>query len=395
MNLLSQDVTETIPDNQMAGKIYLFFATAALIMFYYAHAPGGAEKLFYIPCAGALIASFFCHFKRDCIDVILLLIIGFSLLSDLVNFTVPDRVDAPWLRQCIGILCFNKLRKFNMNKIVTAMAVASPFIILSLYLFSSPFGRASYRYGGFSGDPNYLAISLNLLIVFNLLYIHRKDTTKLQSIVPIITILGTLPLFIAGKSRAGLIAMSVLLLSYLIFLFFNNRKTCFLIIAITFVCSGNIYILFQKPIDAIVERFDSLEKAHGGARVVQFSAVNDVYKAYPYTFPLGTGIDNSPLRFEEFKAKSPFMIHNTYLNILFGQGFVALCLYLTMFWLTFKQIWKYEHKGIFVGLYLSLLLNISSVASATYLTFWWTLFFLLSVPDMPEIVDEQNNIDTL
>ena len=154
-------------------------------------------------------------------------------------------------------------------------------------------------------------------------------------------------------------------------------------------------MLFQAPIDAIVERFNSLEEAHGGARVVQFSAVNDVYKVYPYMFPFGTGIDNSPLRFEEFRAKSPFMIHNTYLNIMFGQGFFALCLYLILFWLVFKQIKEYEHKEIFVGLYLSLLLNIGSVASVTYLTFWWTLFFLLSLPDKPEIVDESNNIDML
>lgn len=374
-----EDIIEGQGD--VASNLYLFFTVVALIMFYYAHAPWGVEKLFYIPCAGALITSYFCPFKRDIIDVILLLIIFFSLLSDLVNFSIPDRIDAPWLRQCIGILCFNKLRKFSLERIVSFIAIFSPFIILSLYLFSSPFGKNSYRYGGFSGDPNYLAISLNLLIAINMIYIHKSDTTKLRSTIAIATIIGTLPLFIAGKSRAGLMALGVLLISYLIFLFFRNKRACVVVIVATFAFSGNFYLLFHKQIDAVIERFDSLEKAHGGARVVQFSAVSDVYKVYPYTFVFGTGIDNSPLRFEEFKAKSPYMIHNTYLNTLFGQGFITLCLYVFLFCVIFKRIRTYDNRGLYMGLYLSLLLNISSVASATYLTFWWTLFFLLSSPN--------------
>lgn len=363
---------------RLADRLYLAFATLSLVMFFYAHAPFMPEKLFYVPCALTLVASFFCPFRHDRVDTLLLLIIGLALLSDVVNYTLPRGVESPWVRQGIGILCFRKLRHYDLRPVTKALVFVAPIIVASYYLFSSPF--AEYRYGGFSGDPNYLSISLTLLIAILLVYTHQKGTSRGVVVVAVATIVMTLPLFFAMKSRMGIMAFAVMLLGEGVYLFEHNKRMLTLVVVAVFMTIGPVSVMFSEEIAGLTDRFDTLEESRGGPRADMVKGVHDVFMAYPSYFVFGNGIDVSPASYAEYSAYSDQPIHTTYVNIFFHQGLFVLAIFLLLLWRTFQQVWcSGSERPIYLALFLSLLMNIGSVPSMTYLTFWWTLFFLLSV----------------
>lgn len=89
--------------NGLIANLYILFAGLALVMFYYAHAPGGIDKLFYVPCALAFVMSVLYQInhsaKMDSIDIILMLIIILSILSDVLNSIIPTQFNAGLIRR--------------------------------------------------------------------------------------------------------------------------------------------------------------------------------------------------------------------------------------------------------------------------------------------------------
>ena len=336
------------------GKLYLTFALLSLVLFYYAHADFLPDKFFYVPCAGALISGLFFRFHNDWVDYCLLFFVFFSFMSDLLNQTFPHSLISAFLRQTLGILCFSKLRHFDSKVLIKYFSRISPVIVVSYYVFSNPLGGYVYdRYGGFSGDPNYLAISLTLLIAMNLLYIHQAETTKIWKAISVVSIIGTIPLFLVGQSRAGIIALCVMLMFYFVYLYKYHKGLSIVLCGIVLLMSGSVYYHFQKTFNAVNQRFNDISE--GGGRTVQIYGVADVYSKHPLYVITGIGIDNSPLQFEEFRIKSNYIIHDTYLDVLFGQGIVTLIIFLWLLYKTFRKTLLVDKWQIYIGLYLSLL----------------------------------------
>lgn len=374
----------------LASSLYVFFAAASLIMFYYAHAEWlPVEKAFYVPCAITLLCSFFVKRKWDKIDRILTVFVIFVALSDVLTGIYPKGISSPLVRISLGIFCFNKIRKVDLYGAITVIAKLSPIIMVTYYVFANPLTYVSWvRYGGFSGDPNYLAISLELLIVLNLIFIHRKETGMFWRVLSVASIISTLPLFLVGQSRMGLISLVVLFLFYLSFLYKNSKRN-FMILAVT----GCVLLVagfgsYSYMLDGVERRFTKHSSSRGSGgmiqndpRMAQINATFRVFKRNPSYVFSGIGADHDPEDIQDYKQMADNPVHNTFVGILLQDGLFALSAFLMLLIVTFRQVVKRPDKKLYLGFYLSLLLNISSVPSASYLTFWWSLFFLLNQKD--------------
>ena len=374
----------------LASSLYVFFAAASLIMFYYAHAEWlPVEKAFYVPCAITLLCSFFVKRKWDKIDRILTVFVIFVALSDVLTGIYPKGISSPLVRISLGIFCFNKIRKVDLYGAITVIAKLSPIIMVTYYVFANPLTYVSWvRYGGFSGDPNYLAISLELLIVLNLIFIHRKETGMLWRVLSVASIISTLPLFLVGQSRMGLISLVVLFLFYLSFLYKNSKRN-FMILAVT----GGVLLVagfgsYSYMLDGVERRFNgngssrgATDMIKGDPRMDQIIATVRVFEKNPSYVFSGIGVDNNPIEIQDYKQIASNPVHNTFIGTLFQEGIFALCAFVWLFVMTFLMIVKRPDKLLYLGLFFGLLLNISSVPSTSYLTFWWSLFFLQNPVD--------------
>jgi len=369
----------------IASSLYVFFAATSLIMFYYAHAEWlPVEKAFYVPCAITLLCSFFVKSKWDNIDRILAVFVVFVALSDVLTGIYPKGISSPLIRISLGVFCFNKIRKVDLYHTITVIAKLSPAIMVTYYVFANPLTYVGWvRYGGFSGDPNYLAISLELLIVLNMIFIHRKETGMFWRVLSIASIIATLPLFLVGQSRMGLISLAVLFLFYLIFLYKKSKRS-FMVLAVAgsaLLVAG--YGSYSYMLDGVERRFTKhiSSRSSGGLiqndpRVGQIKATFRVFERNPSYVFSGIGADHNPEEIQDYKQIADNPVHNTFFGILLQEGIFALSAFLVLLVVTFRQIVQRPDKSLYLGLYLSLLLNISSVPSTSYLTFWWSLFFL-------------------
>lgn len=360
---------------------YCFWAGITLIMFYYAHAEFlPIEKAFYIPCAIAFIISLFVRKRWDKIDTLLGWFLALVWISDLANGIYPESISSNCVRITLGVVCFNKLRKCNLSSVSKWVAYISPLIVISYYIFDNPLLYVGWeRYGGFSGDPNYLSISLNLLCVIMLQQIGMTKSKTWRAIW-IVSILLIIPIIIAGKSRIGSVSFCVIIL-FAGYKLLRKSKIFFLILAI-FGSGAMIYMSNTNPsmIDQFVMRFDGSRKSDQGAAMARFKQIDGViatFKDTPYIIFFGIGADSLPQDIESYKTKSANIVHNTFFNIFLQEGIFTLFFFCYILWICLKRIWE-KRDLIMGGLFLSLLMNINSVSCTTYLTFWWSLFFIFS-----------------
>lgn len=377
---------------------YCLWAGITLIMFFYAHAEFlPVEKAFYVPCAITLLFSFFVKKRWDKIDTLLGWFLALVWISDLANGIYPESISSNCVRITLGVVCFNKLRKCNLSSVSKLVAYISPLIICSYYIFDNPLLYVGWeRYGGFSGDPNYLSISLNLLCVCMLQQIGMIKSKTWRAIW-IVSILLIIPIIIAGKSRIGSVSFCVIIL-FAGYKLLHKSKAFFLILAV-FGSGAMIYMSNTNPsmIDQFVMRFDGSRKSDQGAalaRLKQIDGTIAVFKSTPYAIFFGIGVDSNPQNIESYSSRTVNIVHNTFFNILLQEGIITLSFFCYILWICFKGIWK-KRDLLMGGLFLSLLMNINSVSCTSYLTFWWSLFFIFSEINNPRAKVSLNHKDQI
>ena len=216
----------------------LFYANADLI-----EAPDGTVahlgigKAFYFPCGIALVGSYFIRKKKDWLDKVLIVLVFTAILSSLIHPPISGKFFS-WTvtRFVLAILCFKDIRNIDPVYFTKAVSIAAPFIIFPHYILSNPFSYGDYRYGGFYGDPNFLALALNFIIA--LCYItFRREQRIIIKICCISSIIGAIPLILLGMSRGGVLGL-IILFAAMMYYIYKRKRSNVVIMLILFIFIG-------------------------------------------------------------------------------------------------------------------------------------------------------------
>lgn len=376
-----------------AELIYVISCVAAFALLFFANADTqeapdgtvvnlGIGKSFYFPCGVALISSFFLQKKKDGIDKYLNLMIFFAIFSSLIHPPHGFNVLSWTLtRFLFAILCFRDLRNVSPLLVAKAIAYAAPIIVFPHYILKNPFSYGEYRYGGFYGDPNFLALAFNLIIAMCFITILKSDS-RIIKLLCIASILGAIPLIMAGMSRGGLLGLFIIL--YFIFrtLRRHSKRWSYVVILVCALSMGSFTSRFGDLIESIEYRFigNSASDAGGArARIEGIESVVNVMMDCPYLIPLGIGLGNTVPTMEDYRQHGYFCkyaVHNTYFSLWYEAGLILLFIYLLFNWETIKTLYC-QRNYMLVGVQVSAILSLFTLPGVTFMP-GWILLFLLS-----------------
>ena len=230
--------------------LYEYSIILSLALFFFANDDIiGLGGFFYIPTIIAFVTGFFIKTKLSKIDYVFFIFLFFSFLSTIIYYNSSVSVIMqPITRLFIGYFSFRHIRILDLKKIISIFSWLSFIILIAHYVFSD---LNQYRYGGFYGDPNYLAMSFSIIMVMNMMNIHICSSYILR-IISIINIILIIPLIIFGISRAGIVSVCIILIFYLIFLLKTRRNYGILLSIILFLFSGSFFNLFAENINNII-----------------------------------------------------------------------------------------------------------------------------------------------
>lgn len=342
----------------------------------------GLGKLFYIPCAAALVFSLFIKGKADKFDRY---IVAFMVMTFLSSFATPPQTGTffTWsiTRFTLGILCFWRLRDIDFHYFVKVMTWLGPVVIVLHYILTDPFSYGLYRYSGFYGDPNYLALAFNFIILF-CYYGYWQNEQKIVKIICILTIVGAIPLILVGLSRAGILGLVFVLLAIWFDLFKRNKKLGYVFLVVGLLFSTPIYVKLEPAVNNAMSRFtNSTDSDRNSAysRVLEIESVYNIFSQNPLLIPLGVGIGNNMAAAEQYKTKGyvdRFAIHNTFFKVFFEQGLFAAIIFIILFVMVGKMVFRIRNWPL-IGLYIALFITNVTLGCITFMPFW-IIFFLMS-----------------
>jgi len=236
-----------------------------------------------------------------------------------------------------GIIVTYLILFFLTKSTYQNILVSLLFITLILLLVLWYFGYGNYdnrpRYNGFFNDPNQMAHwALCTLVMIVLL----NDKNK---IINYISLIMTMIIILLSLSRSGLLGIFVV--SFTIFL--PNKKNIIIILSIIFLFY--IFLYFYNFSDSIIfENFDSLitrfiESDFGDQADTR--GYNRIYQYPEYLF-FGSG------QAEDYRFKSDFEIHSTWMGILFYYGIFTLTYFIYFLYKLFSNLNIFQ-IGIIMG----------------------------------------------
>ena len=372
-------------------KLYCIFVVLAFGLLFYANAEAqeapngvayslGIGKAFYIPCGLALICSFFLKIKRDWLDKILYCLIFVAILSTCFHPPLSGTF-LTWTvtRFIMAILCFKSVRDIDPLLLAKIAAILSPLIVFPHYLLSNPFSYGDYRYGGFYGDPNFLAFALIFLIA--LCYItFRREKGWIIKILSICSIVGSIPLILLGASRAGILSLSIILFTILIDTFRRSKRGFVLLLMVIALSGGVLLNKMSDTLDMIERRYQAETESDQVGAKARVEGVGNVFRVLgrrPELIPFGIGLGNTYdtiAKYRDDGFRSSFVVHNTYLSLLYELGLVGFLLYLLIYIFAFKQLVR-QHQYLLIGILLSAIVCFLTLPGAAYMPGWILLFF--------------------
>lgn len=375
-----------------AEHIYVLSVVFALGLLFYANADAqetpngfavklGIGKSFYMPCGIALITSFFVKKKRDRLDRVLDCLVCVAILSSLISFPVGNN-PLTWTvtRFVMAILCFRNIRNIDPILLSKYAAIFAPLIVFPHYFITNPFSYGSYRYCGFYGDPNFLAIALNLLSVF--CYISIKNENRLfLRFYYLSAIIGSIPLILLGMSRGGVLGMVIILIVMMIDLYKVSKWKFAVIVLLAVLTSGLFMSQFSNTLDLIESRFKNESSSDQGSTQGRIDSVNSAFNVLenkPGYIPLGIGLGNTYGRKYELQKLGYFckyVVHCTYVSILLELGVVGLLMYLYFNFYSLKKLYQ-RRDFLILGLLFSTSLSLFTLPGSAFMPGWIVLFFV-------------------
>lgn len=378
-------------DKNIIETIYILSVIAAFGLLFYANAEQqeipdgtvvhlGIGKLFYLPCGIALVCSILMKTAKDRLNKVLNWMIALTIVSTLLHPQPSSSIlTMTATRYIMAIFCFRDLRHIDPKKFVYYATLASPIIVFPHYILANPFNYGAYRYGGFYGDANFLALALNLLIT--LCYLSfRLDGKKWLGILATLSIAGSVPLILLGMSRGGLIGLSVIL-------FFIGRdilkksKAGFAISMVLLAFAIN-YLApkMSNTLYNIEDRFgtDAMSGMGAQARWVGIQNCLTVFAKKPELIPFGIGPGNTVVTIPDYKYygyQGQWVIHNTFFSILYEMGLIVALLYTFLYTYNLKKLYR-KKTYLLIGLLISMFISLFTLPGASFMPGWITIFFI-------------------
>ena len=262
-----------------------------------------------------------------------------GLLQFLAQFIFSlERVYTFWAINIIPIFS-----GFNLG----SMILAYPSLLVNIN------GQTIMRAFSFFSDPHmfsfYLGLILPLGIVYSLLIKNRKILFLNFSLLFFVLLLT----FTRGAYLA--VAISFIVLSFLIYKYLKDKKTACLLLL--------ILLIFIVPITPIADRFYSTFNLSEGSNIGRLEMWKQASKIGFSNFWQGIGLGNYALTVDaQFDYRNPVTAHNLYLDIFSEMGIFGLLVWLFLILGTISQLFcklkkmkNEKEKYIFIGLIGSLI----------------------------------------
>ena len=325
--------------NSFFTKIFnLFFLSGALTLQFYLYESGTLQPshIFFLLSLLALITS-----KGISITIVtnktFLRLIYFIFITLIINsFYAITHLNFDFIKSSsyyifgilITYLTIYILLKSNKKKIFLSVISITLFLLLFLWYFG--YGNYEFlpRYNGFFNDPNQMAHwALCSFVIIFLLNEKNKLLTYTSFIITTIIILLSL-------SRSGLIGLFVILF----IIFIPNKKNIIIILVIMITLF--IFFYFSNYSDTkVFKDFENIITRLTGSDINEQAdsrGYNRVFQ-FPEYLIFGSG------QAEDFRFKSDFEIHSTWMAILFYYGIFAFTYFIYLLYrllsnLTFTEI---------------------------------------------------------
>ena len=307
-------------------------------------------------CSSYLIASYRKINKnhRMKLNKILLPILAYglySILSSFITSTLPTvaifkmvSYIIPFFGIIIGVYITS--RKIDWLDWMSKMFIS--LLFFSIPLISNPIGylRNGYSFQGMSNHPNLFGIILALFfaIILTRLQLKKADNHLFMYIILVITFY----LGILTKSRTSMIAMSILLIIYIILLKMNSIKKV-LIYNIIGVLSI-VYLMIDKQIINEIESF--LYKGQENILYSRSMQIDGLLSNFLRNPLFGSGFAVPVTPFKSFAFSSEYVVEpgNLILSVLSYGGIFGLILFVAYLFKIFRVSLKNYRQTIFLFL---------------------------------------------
>ena len=307
----------------------------------------------------------------------------------------PDYLTWTLTRFIFAILCFKDLRNINPIKFAKVASWLSPLIVFPHYVITNPFSYGEYRYSGFYGDPNFLSLALNLIIILCFIASVKSKNTLLKFFC-ITSIIGSVPLILLGMSRGGVLGLIVILAFIMTSIWKKSKKISILLILTLIGYSGTFIAKFDTTLTMIENRFsgDSTQDVNGAkARVEGIESVINVMSNCPELIPVGIGLGNTAANISTYRPYGyycKYVVHNTFFSLFYEAGIVMLILYISIYIYILKRLWRYKNY-LLIGLLLSGTLSLMTLPGVCFMPAWIMLFFLANKQIQETSISQQSN----
>jgi len=288
----------------------------------------------------------------------------------------------------IHLINTKKLFKWTILVLVLSGFITALFSI-NQYLFGFSLRLSNNRIPGTFGNPNLFSVFLNFLIPLTLaLFLIEKTTIKKNFFIIILPILFVAHFLTA--SRGGLISLVIIV--FLLFLKQKNKLSILSIFLILFlIFSLFIPIIFWQRAGTLIGVTQGMHSERLRTGILRTKSWVAALKIFSDNFLIGVGPGNFINSMNYYlpsisKSLTNKATHSTYLQLPSELGIFGLFFFLTLLYLTYKDIKKSQKnlindknmfrlaqnlEIIFIGFMISFLfINI------LFFPFLWTLFAL-------------------
>lgn len=286
-------------------------------------------------------------FKKGNVSIILLPLL-YATISVVWSINRLSQSNIMYLSYFV-LFTFLLNTKFTLSEksLLSKAIFGSVFLLL---LFTVVFGefyhsRLSININGYI-DPNYFCTGFVLIVAF-LLWMIKSKTYRLISLICLLSLFTVV--FLSG-SRGSLLAISIEIICYILFL---NRKNLIkiipLIIAFLLVAMA-VFMILPEELTNRFNLLDSIKTDGGSGRLVIWKNMFAIYQdGSLLTKVFGYGRESSTALYKELVGIN-YTPHNVYIKILLELGIVGLVLVVICIISVLRQTIKNNNSFLFAVL---------------------------------------------
>lgn len=372
--------------NTLIGSLFAFGATSSLVAHFYNSITIGNMKLFHVLILVTLSFSLSLFRRIDLFDLLCFIFSFMTLISGFLS-DMPEDLGCS-VNVAVLVMGLNRIRYVEKSKFSLWAIYGLLLICVSSILLWCKFPTG--RFYGWYNDPNYLVMTLVVLLYVNMKSFQGRQNKVLSVLIISNIFLAFLVVFFT-MSRTGMCALLALTLGWTI----GWGKKYFFRLSIlsivgVLILGGVISAHFPAHVDMFRSRLDGSRYSSGdditsayNTRFKLSASGVEYYLKHPRVWLFGTGTGSS----DNFNDDSSFVAigelmsnrdHNTFTSVLTEQGILAFVAYCFLLFLVFKKCTKNSFFNIDSICFFVMLLFSCSIWTITYLPWWFLIFYLLA-----------------